>query len=116
MEKMSTATTIAYLNKSKCNSVPVSLPPLPEQKRIVAEVERRLSVVDAVEALVEANLRRAERLRQAFLKRAFEGRLAPQDPEDEPADVLLERIRTQREGRVFSRSRGKARQVRLPGI
>ena len=59
------------------------LPPLPEQHRIVAEVERRLSVVAELEATVAANLARAGRLRQAVLKRAFEGRLVAQDADDE---------------------------------
>ena len=56
-------------------SIPVILPPLEEQRRIVAEVERRLSVARQVEAAVEAALVRASRLRQAVLKSAFEGRL-----------------------------------------
>ena len=51
----------------------VPLPPLEEQRRIVAEVERRLSVIQQAEAAVEANLIRAERLRQSILKSAFEG-------------------------------------------
>ena len=77
--------------------VPVPLPPLAEQRRIVAEVERRLSVIQQAAAAVEASLQRAERLRQSILKRAFTGVLVPQDPDDEPASVLLERIRAQRE-------------------
>ena len=75
------------------------LPPLTEQEQIVAEVERRLSVISQLEAAVEANLKRAERLRQSILKEAFAGRLVPQDPNDEPASVLLERIRADRENR-----------------
>ena len=67
--------------------LPIPVPPLAEQHRIVAEVERRLSVVQEVEATVAANLKRAERLRQSILKRAFEGRLVAQDPEDEPASA-----------------------------
>lgn len=77
--------------------IPVALPPLAEQRRIVAEVERRLSVIAALEAAVAANLKRAERLRQAILKRAFAGKLVPQDPSDESASVLLERIRVARQ-------------------
>jgi type I restriction enzyme S subunit len=86
------------LNLSIVRDTTFPLPPLAEQRRIVAEVERRLSVVEALEAAVEANLARAERLRQAILKRAFEGRLVPQDPDDEPASALLERIEAEREG------------------
>jgi type I restriction enzyme S subunit len=78
-------------------------PPLPEQHRIVAEVERRLSVIDELDAVVDANLKRAERLRQAILKRAFEGKLVPQDSHDEPASVLLERIRAERWRRLAIR-------------
>jgi type I restriction enzyme S subunit len=81
------------INLETLNALAVALPPLAEQRRIVAEVERRLSVIDELEMQVEANLKRAERLRQAILKRTFEGKLAPQDPNDEPASALLERIK-----------------------
>lgn len=89
--------------------MPVPLPPLAEQRRIAAEVERRLSVIQQAEAAVEASLQRADRLRQSILKRAFAGELAPQDPDDEPASVLLERIRAQREAEQAAASAGKKR-------
>ncbi len=57
--------------------LPIPLPPLPEQHRIAAEVDRRLSVLDALDQLIATNLARCERLQQSILKRAFEGRLVP---------------------------------------
>jgi type I restriction enzyme S subunit len=98
--------------------IAVPLPPVAEQQRIVAEVERRLSVVAEVEAALAANLKRAERLRQAVLKRAFAGKLVPQDPSDEPASVLLERIRAERAnlGVQSLRPRSTVRQERIEGF
>jgi type I restriction enzyme S subunit len=103
-----------HLNFEQLRMTAVLLPPLAEQHRIVAEVERRLSVVQELEAAVEASLKRAERLRQAILKRAFEGKLVPQDPADEPAGVLLERIRAERVDGKASKKKGE--QLRLGGM
>ena len=103
-------TNLASINLSVLSSFPVPLPPLAEQRRIVADVERRLSVIQQAEAAVEANLTRAERLRQSILKQAFSGKLVPQDPNDEPASMLLERIRAEREA-----AEAAARSNRKPG-
>jgi type I restriction enzyme S subunit len=102
-------TNLASINKTVLRCFPVPLPPAEEQEHIVAEVERRLSIIEEVEAQVEANLRRAARLRQSILKRAFEGRLVAQDPSDEPVDKLLERIRQQREGTIAEGRNGPVR-------
>lgn len=59
------------LSVSKVGNLPIPVPPLAEQTRIVAEVERRLSVVEELETVVSANLRRATRLRQSILQWAF---------------------------------------------
>jgi type I restriction enzyme, S subunit len=84
------------INQTSIARAPIPVPPLAEQRRIVAEVERRLSILEDLDAVVHVNLIRADRLRQSILKRAFEGKLVPQDPNDEPASTLLERIRAER--------------------
>ena len=72
---------------ARFSGIAIPFPPQLEQKRIVAEVERRLSVIDEVEATVEANLTRADRLRQSVLSEAFSGRLLGQDTKHLP-DIL----------------------------
>jgi len=88
-------TTIQHLPQEKLLEVAVPLPPAAEQERIVAEVDRHLSRADALAASIAQSKRRAQRLRRAILAAAFQGRLVPQDPNDEPASVLLDRIRAQ---------------------
>ena len=77
-------------------TVPVPLPPLEEQRRIVARVEEQISAVNALRAAIERAQRRSALLRRAVLEWAFRGELVPQDPSDEPASVLLERIQVER--------------------
>ncbi len=86
----------ANVNGTKLAAMPIPLPPLDEQRRIVAEVERQLSILDATKEAIDRALERSKALRRAILERAFTGRLVPQDPSDEPASVLLGRIRAQR--------------------
>jgi type I restriction enzyme S subunit len=77
-------------------SLPVPVPPVEEQQRIVTEVERQRSFFEACELGIDRGLACAAALRRSVLKAAFEGKLVPQDPADEPASVLLARIRKER--------------------
>lgn len=74
----------------------IPIPPPEEQARIVGEVDRQMSFIEACERAVDAGLEKSAALRRSVLRAACEGRLVPQDPTDEPASVLLERIRADR--------------------
>jgi len=110
--------TMDILNLTILKKLPVSLPPLPEQNTIVEEIERCFSVADAIEKDVEQSLKQAERLRQSILKRAFGGKLVPQDPNDEPAQKLLERIKAEKAKREAEKKaiwRGRKRLNTIQG-
>ena len=64
-----------------------------EQNLIVQEIESRLSVCDKIEETIESSLQQAEALRLSIIKKAFEGKLVPQDRNDEPAEKLLQQLR-----------------------
>lgn len=88
---------VPQINHGDIAPLPVPLPPAAEQDRIVNEVNANLSIADDVTAAVSANRLRSKHLRQSILKWAFEGRLVDQDPTDEPASALLQRIQAERE-------------------
>lgn len=67
----------AGISGQDVKAMPIPIPPTAEQMRITQEIKRRFSVLDQVEATVQASLQRCGILRQAILKRAFEGRLLP---------------------------------------
>lgn len=67
-----------------------------EQNKIVQILEEKISVLDSFEAIINETLKKVDVLRQSVLKKAFSGHLVAQDPNDEPASILLERIRGER--------------------
>jgi len=89
---------VAYtgINLASLRDAPIALCHIQEQREIARVVAEQLSLVDATERDIDGQLARIELLRNAILSRAFSGQLVAQDPKDEPASVLLERIRVQR--------------------
>ena len=84
---------LRHITKSKFEEEEIPLPPLNEQKRIVAKIESVFARIDAIDEHITKLLSVLAMLRKSVLKHAFEGRLVPQDPNDEPAYKLLEQVR-----------------------
>ena len=97
------------LNLQIIKGLAVPLPPLAEQVEIVATLEAHLDSAEVQANAVARGQQLAAAQRQNILRAAFSGQLVPQDPNDEPASVLLERIRAQREQVAAAPKRGKAR-------
>lgn len=101
-------TNLASINKSLLSGLPIHLPPVEEQTEIVHRVEALLAMASRLEARYTAARAQVEKLTPATLALAFRGELVPQDPNDEPASVLLERIHAQRSKPQASKpSRGR---------
>lgn len=82
----------AGVNKKFLESYPLFVPPLEEQKEIVRLVDQYFAFADTIEAQVKKAQARVDNLTQSILAKAFRGELVPQNDDDEPAEVLLERI------------------------
>ena len=89
---------VAYtgINIADLKLLPVAFPSLPEQLEIVRRVEGLFALADEIEARLGAAQRQVDALTPSLLARAFAGQLVPQDPNDEPANVLLERLKSER--------------------
>ncbi|NLH20569.1 MAG: type I restriction endonuclease subunit S [Methanothrix sp.] len=109
-----TGTAQPKLTQKNMNKIQVPFPPLNEQRKIVEIVENAISLINDTETVVHQSSKRSDHLRQSILQRAFQGKLVPQDPSDEPASLLLERIRAERIKEPPRRGRkSKAHQSRL---
>jgi type I restriction enzyme S subunit len=105
-----TGTTIKHLTGVSLGQFEFPLPPLREQHEIIRRVETLFAYADRLEARYTAARIQVEHLTPALLAKAFRGELVPQDPNDEPASILLERIRAARGGRRDGRSQATQRQ------
>lgn len=92
---------IPHLNKDLFFNLILGLPPIEEQKRIVAKIEDLLPLVKeydvAYEKIEKLNNNFPEQLKKSILQEAVQGKLVPQNPKDEPASVLIERIREEKQ-------------------
>ena len=99
------------INGAKLLNYPFPYCSIEEQRKLVNTLDRVLSVVDKMENEIAGQLDSADALRQAILKRAFLGQLVPQDPSDEPASILVARIRAERERITRGTTRRKKAKV-----
>ncbi len=88
----SKATAQDSISMENIRNINVPFLTLEEQKEIVNQIEKHFSIIDKLEAVVQQSIKESKRLRQSILKQAFEGKLVEQDPNDESASVLLEKI------------------------
>lgn len=102
------------LNAEELRSLPLSLPSLEQQDKIISQVKKLFSIADNIEAQQAHARAHAQRLMPLLLSKAFRGELIPQDPDDEPADVLLARIAAQRAGASVQPKVRKPRQAGAP--
>ena len=98
IEKRSTGNqeSMRNIGQERIRSIVVPECSLPEQQEIVRLLDAQFEAIERNEQELDAALQRSEALRQAILKKAFSGRLVPQDPADEPASTLLARLRSER--------------------
>ena len=100
LKKSATGSTIKNVPLSSMRSMLVPIPPIGEQKRIVAKIEQILPHIREYELsesrIGQLNAAFPEQLKKSILQEAVQGKLVPQDPSDEPANVLLERIREEK--------------------
>lgn len=97
VEKSTSTSGLNTLSISKISDLAIPVPPLAEQQEIVRRVEALFALADRIEARFQKAKAQVDRLTQSLLAKAFRGELVPQNPNDEPAEKLLERIRAQRQ-------------------
>jgi len=95
------------VNTAQLRNLSMPLPPFDEQQAIVHRVEALFKIADQIEARYKKAKAVVDKLSQSILAKAFRGELVPQDPNDEPASELLERIREERSKRLATSRIGR---------
>ncbi len=96
MDVASTTSGLYTLSVSKVNNLPIPLPPIEEQKEIVRQADKLFAIADKLETHYRNAKVKVDKISQSVLAKAFRGELVPQDPNDEPAEKLLERIQAKK--------------------
>ncbi len=88
---------MASINQEQLSQMPIPYMHISEQNELVKQIEFHFTIVKNSLSLIEVNLKHLDKLRNSVLKQAFEGKLVPQDPNDEPVEILLQKIKQEKE-------------------
>lgn len=116
LERSFTGSTIKHFTKESFITLPVPLPPINEQTEMVEQVKFAFQCAQDQGAAITYSLKQSAAQRKNILKSAFSGQLVPQDPHDEPASVLLERIRAERAVRAATNTKPGRRTVKQEAV
>ena len=114
VKKSTTGSTMIHVSMENMNPRLIPIPPINEQQRIVTKIESVIPIVDKYETsqmlLNQLNTEIFDKLKKSVLQEAIQGKLVSQDPNDEPASVLLERIREEKQ-RLLKESKLKKKDI-----
>ena len=107
IEKYKRATTIAHISITDLAKWNLNLPLLNEQQEIVSQIEQGFSLIENTQNIVNSTLQTLQTMKMSVLKQAFEGKLVPQDPNDEPAHILLDKIKSTKDAQPTKKRKAK---------
>lgn len=111
-----TGTAQPKLNQANLNRIPILIPSPEEQISIVQEMQRVLSIIEQTENVITKELTRIDLFKQTILNKAFTGKLLEQDSNDEPASILLERIKAEKEDYLIREKEKKNNSIKIKAM